>query len=178
MHLINSSPRSRKCQAGVSLVEVLVSALIVSIGLVGVAGLQVASLKNNQAALMRSQATALAYDLADRMRSNVGGAGSGFYDASSAELTAGCKATTGCTPQELSKNDMAEWQAALTAHLPMGEGVVCIDSTPNDGTRAASPACDGSGTQFAVKIWWDEDSDGAISVTPTNTERLTINFQL
>ena len=168
----------RKRQAGVTLIEVLVSALIVAIGLVGVAGLQVVSLKNNQAALMRSQATALAYDLADRMRSNVGGATAGFYDASTAELTAGCVSTSGCSIQELSENDMAEWLAALAANLPMGEGVVCIDSTPNDGTRAATPACDGSGTQFSVKIWWDEDSDGAISVTPTNTERLTINFQL
>ena len=178
MHMIKLPSRSKNSQAGVSLVEVLVSALIVSIGLVGVAGLQVASLKNNQAALMRSQSTALAYDLADRMRSNVGGAGSGFYEASAAALTAGCNSTSGCSIQELSEHDMAEWQAALAAHLPMGEGVGCIDSTPNDGARAASPACDGTGTQFSVKIWWDADSDGVISVTPTNTERLTISFQL
>jgi len=179
-----STPNPRNRQAGVSLVEVLVSALIVSIGLVGVAGLQVASLKNNQTALMRSQATSLAYDLADRMRSNVTGASAGFYDPDNAALTTGCGSTTGCSTQQLSEHDLAEWQAALSATLPMGEGVVCIDSTPNDGSRAATPACDATGTQFSVKLWWDENSDGEITVDSTNTdgllvtERLTINFQL
>ncbi len=168
----------RKRQAGVTLIEVLVSALVVAIGLVGVAGLQVASLKNNQSAFMRSQATALAYDLADRMRSNRDGAGSDQYDASAASLTAGCASTSGCSAQQLAEHDMAEWAAALSSNLPMGQGVVCIDSTPNDGASAASPACDGSGTQFAVKIWWDDNTDGVISVDATNNERLTINFQL
>ncbi len=168
----------RKHQAGVTLIEVLVSALVVAIGLVGVAGLQVASLKNNQSAFMRSQATALAYDLADRMRSNRDGAGSNQYDPATAALTAGCASPSGCSAQQLAEHDMAEWAAALSSHLPMGQGTVCIDSTPNDGASAASPACDGSGTQFAVKVWWDDNTDGVISVGPTNVERLTINFQL
>ena len=178
-----SIPKSLKKQGGVSLIEVLVSALIVSIGLVGVAGLQVASLKNNQSALMRSQATALAYDLADRMRSNIPGTGSGFYDPDAAALTTGCGSTTGCSTQQLAEHDLAQWNAALATHLPMGQGFVCIDSTPNDGDSAASPACDGSGTQFSVKIWWDEDADGVITVDSTNadgllvTERLVITFQ-
>lgn len=172
-----------KRQGGVSLIEVLVSALVVSIGLVGVAGLQVASLKNNQSALMRSQATALAYDLADRMRSNRAGAGSGFYDPDAAALKSGCVSTAGCTAQELAQNDLAQWKAALAANLPAGQGFVCIDSTPNDGASAASPACDGSGTQFSIKIWWDEDADGEITVDSTNadgiliTERLVTTFQ-
>ena len=53
-------------QAGFTLIEVLVAALLLSIGLVGLAGLQGASLMNNQRSFMRSQVTALAYDLADR----------------------------------------------------------------------------------------------------------------
>ncbi len=168
----------RKRQAGVTLIEVLVSALVVAIGLVGVAGLQVASLKNNQSAFMRSQATALAYDLADRMRSNRDGAGSNQYDSATAALTPACASTSGCSAQQLAEHDMAEWAAALSTHLPMGQGIVCIDSTPNDGASAASPACDGSGTQFAIKIWWDDNTDGTISVDATNNERLSINFQL
>ena len=167
----------RKRQAGVSLIEVLVSALVISIGLVGVAGLQVASMKNNQSAFMRSQATALAYDLADRMRSNRIGAISNFYDASKASLTTGCASTAGCSAQDLAEHEMAEWSAAISTHLPMGAGIVCIDSTPNDGASAASPACDGTGTMYAIKIWWDDNTDGVITVDATNTERLAINFQ-
>lgn len=60
----------------------------------------------------------------------------------------------------------------------MGQGFVCIDSTPYDGSNAASPACDGVGNQFSVKVWWDDNFDGEISVTPTVTERVAITFQL
>jgi len=167
-----------KRQGGFTLIEVLVSAMILSIGLVGVAGLQVISLKNNQSAYMRSQVSALAYDLADRMRSNVAGADAGFYDPDAAAVRAACGTTAGCTTQQLAQNDLAEWNALLAANLPMGTGSVCIDSTPFDGSGVGAPSCDGAGTQFTVKVWWDDNRDGAISVTAANTERLSINFQL
>ena len=165
-------------QHGFTLIEVLVSSLILSIGLVGVAGLQVMSLKNNQSAYMRSQVSALAYDLADRMRSNVAGANAGYYDPAQAAQKLPCNTVAGCSNQELAQNDLAEWNALLARNLPLGNGFVCIDSTPDDGLNAAAPACDGIGTQFSVKVWWDDNRDGAISVTGNNLERLTINFQL
>jgi type IV pilus assembly protein PilV len=166
----------RDRQSGFTLIEVLVSVIVLSIGLVGVAGLQAVSLKNNQSAFMRSQASALAYDLADRMRSNVLTADSNLYDPATAATVTGCKTTAGCTPQQLAQNDLAEWNAAIATYLPMGEGFVCLDSTPDDGTAAANPQCDG--TQLSIKIWWDDDRDGAINVTPTNTERLAIIVEL
>jgi type IV pilus assembly protein PilV len=168
----------RKKQAGFSLIEVLVSALILSIGLIGVAGLQAVSLKNNQSAYMRSQACALAYDLADRMRANVGGADSGFYDPTSANALSSCKNTTGCGSQQMARNDLSEWLGTIATILPMGSGFVCIDSTPYDGTGVGNPQCDGTGTQFSVKIWWDDNRDGAVTVTAANNERMSINFQL
>jgi len=168
----------RKSQTGFTLIEVLVSALILAIGLVGVAGLQAMSLKNNQSAYMRSQATALAYDLADRMRSNVAAANAGSYAPASAAVRAACTNAMGCSTEQLAQNDLSEWIAALASNLPMGTGFVCIDSTPNDGSDAGTPECDGAGTQFAVKVWWDDNRDGAITVTAANTERMVINFQL
>ncbi len=169
---------SRRSQAGFTLIEVLVSSLILSIGLVGVAGLQALSLKNNQSAYMRSQASALAYDLADRMRSNVAGADVGSYSPATAAANAPCTTTVGCTSQELAQNDLSEWMASLDAILPMGAGFVCIDSTPYDGSGFGDPQCDGNGTRFSVKVWWDDNRDGAITVTAANTERMSINFQL
>ena len=173
-----SSLHHRKSQSGFTLIEVLVSALILAIGLVGVAGLQAMSLKNNQSAYMRSQATALAYDLADRMRSNVAAANAGSYAPASATVRANCTSTTGCSAQHQAENDLSEWNTALAGNLPMGTGFVCIDSTPNDGSSAASPSCDGAGTQFAVKVWWDDNRDGAVTVAADNIERMVINFQL
>lgn len=172
----------RKRQSGFTLIEVLVSVLILSIGLVGVATLQAVSLKNNQSAFMRSQASALAYDLADRMRSNVLTADSNLYDPGTAATIANCKSTAGCTPQQMAQNDLAEWNAAIATYLPMGEGFVCIDSTPDDGTEAADPQCDGTGTQLSVKVWWDDDRDGEINIAPpdnpTNIERHVITIEL
>ena len=54
-------------QAGLSLVEVLVTMVIVSVGLLGVAGLQLKALKNTYASFQRSLATLQAQDLADRL---------------------------------------------------------------------------------------------------------------
>ena len=177
-HLQLYQLRRPKRQGGFTLIEVLVSAMILSVGLVGVAGLQVVALKNNQSAYMRSQVNALAYDLADRMRSNVSGAEDGFYDPEAAAAQAPCSTNVGCSTQELAQNDLAEWNASLAANLPLGKGFVCVDSTPHDGASVAAPACDGNGTQFSVKVWWDDNRDGAISVAEANTERMSINFQL
>ena len=177
-HLRTFAGSRPSAQRGFTLIEVLVSALLLSIGLVGLAGLQAASLANNQNSFMRSQVTALAYDLADRMRSNVPGAVALAYNPSNAALTSGCATTTGCTSLQMAQHDIAEWNAAITTYLPMGQGWVCIDSTPQDGTSSADPQCDGNGSQYAVKIWWDDNRDGAITVAGNNVERFTIRYQL
>lgn len=178
INLSRLAVRFTQRQSGFTLVEVLVSALLLAIGMVGLAGLQAASLKNNQSSFMRSQVTALAYDLADRMRANVPGANANAYAPANAAVAISCTTTAGCSPQQMAQNDIAEWNAAITTYLPLGQGWVCLDSTPNDGTSAAVPQCDGAGTQFTIKIWWDDDRDGVINLTAANMERLTITYQL
>lgn len=172
------TPQPPGSQRGFTLIEVLVSALILAIGLVGVAALQAQAMLNNQSAFMRSQATALAYDLADRMRSNIVGANAGAYDFGVAAVNTSCNTVSGCGPTALAQNDLAEWNAAIAAYLPAGRGFVCVDSTPDDGTGPGNPQCDNAGGQFSIKIWWDDDRDGAISVTAANNERLAITFRL
>ena len=61
--------------AGFTLIEVLVALIIVSIGLLGLAGLQATSVRFNQQAYLRSQAVQQAYDMADRIRANAVAAG-------------------------------------------------------------------------------------------------------
>ena len=165
-------------QSGFTLIEILVASLILAIGLVGVAGLQALSLKNNQSAFMRSQATALAYDLADRMRANKQAAEAGAYDPANAAFTTGCRTNTGCVPNTMAQHDLSEWNSLIAEYLPSGQGFVCIDSTPNDGADAGSPDCDGNGSQFAIKLWWDDNRDGAISVAAADNERQVITFRL
>lgn len=148
-----------KSMYGFTLVEVLVALLVLGIGLLGVAGLQSATLGMNHASYLRSQATVLAEDITDRMRSNPRGTGNNAYDQGTASSHPGCSDTTGCTTTEMAENDLFEWQNALTTQLPDGEGVVCFDSTPDDGTGAGSPACDGGGSNRKIKIWWYSRED-------------------
>lgn len=159
-------------ESGFTLLEVLVAVVILSIGLLGLAGLQATSLRNNQDALTRSHEALLAYDMIDRMRANIPGVNAGDYHLPTSTQDTDCTTTTGCTPDEMADHDYFEWLATIAAELPAGEGVVCVDSTPGDGTDAANPACDNSGNLFAIKLWWDDDRDSA-----TAKQRFTTSFQ-
>lgn len=70
----------RLAQRGFTLMEVLVAMLILSIGLLGMAGLQSLSFKMNQSSYLSSQATFLSYDMLDRMRANRNAALAGDYN--------------------------------------------------------------------------------------------------
>jgi type IV pilus assembly protein PilV len=158
--------------AGFTLIEVLISVVVLAIGLLGMAALQMNGLRNNQSAYFRAQATQLAYDMADRMRTNIvearDAASGGTYN-NGASTTNNC-ATGACTTAQMTGYDFSEWNAELTAQLPSGTGRVCIDGTPNDGTFAL-PACDGVGTVYAIKVWWDDDRSGAAD------QRFVMSFQ-
>ncbi|WP_290652055.1 type IV pilus modification protein PilV, partial [Aquisalimonas sp.] len=67
-------------QQGYSLLEILIAVLVLSIGLLGLAGLQTTSLQSNQSAAQVSQATFLAQDMFDRMRANSEEARNGNYN--------------------------------------------------------------------------------------------------
>ncbi|MBU2571928.1 MAG: type IV pilus modification protein PilV [Gammaproteobacteria bacterium] len=143
---------------GFTLLEVLIAMIVLAIGLLGLAGIQAIGLRNNQSAYHRSQATQLAYDMADRMRVNRAALTNGEYNNGAATAN-DCEANS-CTPAQMAGYDIAQWNAALADQLPGGVGVTCIDSTSEDGTSAA-PACDGNGTTYAVKVWWDDNRSGA-----------------
>jgi len=152
---------SMKHTRGFTLIEVLVALLVLGIGLLGVAGLQSATLGLNHGSYLRSQATVLAQDVADRMRANPRGTANGDYDQGAATASAGCTNATGCTTTEMAQNDLFEWEDAVASELPDGEGIVCIDSTPEDGTGpgAADNACDGNGEVRVIKVWWYSKDD-------------------
>ena len=162
--------RHQNRNRGFTLLEVLVSLLVLSIGLIGVAGLQLLGVSNSRDAYFRTQAVMLSYDIADRMRANQDAVDSATYSGNTGTLNSNCRSTTGCTPAQMAGDDVALWKQAL-AGLPGGEGVVCIDSTFDDGAGEGSPACDGTGNQYVVKVWWDDDRNAA-----TAKERLVTVF--
>ena len=56
--------------SGFSLVEVLISIVVLSFGLLGMVGMQAAALQSNREARLQSSAVLLARDMADMMRGN------------------------------------------------------------------------------------------------------------
>lgn len=85
-------------QRGISLIEVLITVLVLAVGLLGLAGLQIASLKNNQSAMERSLAVVQSYTMAEAIRADTESAKQGRFninltdDVSSGTFPAGVHA--------------------------------------------------------------------------------------
>lgn len=149
-----ATPRSSlarlRARRGFSLIEVLVTLLVVSIGLLGLARAQVASIQFSHSAHLRSQAVALLNDILDRMRSNETAAVGGHYvlalGASVAAPGRDCGSPTEiCSPAEMAAYDRWQWKADLAALLPGGDGAV----QPAPG--APEPG------SFVVTVRWRDD---------------------
>lgn len=147
-------------QAGLSLIEVMVAVVILSLGLLGMGALMGLSVRNTQGANHQSQATNLAYEMIDMARANFGnralyhtGAYTAFATACAADeapidLTA-CGTAVAC--------DKARWAADLCNRLPNGRGRVDI-SQIGVGTGAY---------QIQVDICWT-DNRGVVINTAAN----------
>tara|TARA_B100000745_G_scaffold119371_5_gene77167 strand:+ start:3079 stop:3534 length:456 start_codon:yes stop_codon:yes gene_type:complete len=130
---------SRKHQAGIGLIEVLVSLFLFSMGLLGVAGMQTVGLKNNQSSLERSQAVMYTYSILDAIRSDMAGFEAGQYQLDFPG--SGCAAPTGAS---LAEKNLAYWLASI--QQTMGEDAC-------GSVQCGAEVC-------TVRIRWD-DSRGS-----------------
>ncbi len=138
-------------QRGFTLIEILVAMLLLSLGVLGLIGMQSLALKNNLSAYHRSQATILAYDLADKMRANPAGVAANHYQLAlpdGVEHAGACVSYSGaivggCNAQKIAERDVFEWQLRISELLPGGAGVL----VSNAGIQT-------------VTINWDDDRDG------------------
>ncbi|MGA7179918.1 MAG: type IV pilus modification protein PilV [Thiobacillaceae bacterium] len=144
-------------QHGFSLLEVLITLIIVSIGLLGLAGLTTASLKNNQSAYQRSIASWQAYDILDRMRANRTIANGGGYNVALGVAPAAAN--------PIAQTDLTQWKQQLAASLPSGDGSV----TTNGGISSI------------VVRWNDSRGLGTLNgsgYVGNSVQSFTINTQL
>lgn len=151
---------------GFTLIEVLVAVLVLSIGLLGLAGLQASGLRNNYDAYLQTQATNLANDFADRIRANRSAAALATYAAETATANAACFTATGCAPTAMAAADRDVWNSSLTGRLPAGQGSV--------GALG--------GGLFSITVRWDEGRTGVTGTAcnpndPTDLRCLTIITQ-
>ena len=130
----------KRKEKGFMLIETLVAVIILAIGLLGMASMQVVGLKNNNSAYTRTQATYLAYDIIDRIRNNPNdvdyslamGAVPADVGATAAEDLCNfdnVASTLNCDKDNLVVFDQATWVADIANTLPSGVGGISVNGS-------------------------------------------------
>lgn len=103
---------------GFTLIEVLISLVIMSVGMLGIAGLYVHSMQAGRTSVLRHNAVTLAGDIADRIRANPrAGAAYGLAGANNNCVDGGID----CTIGEMAAHDIFLWDQQAAATLPNGQ---------------------------------------------------------
>jgi type IV pilus assembly protein PilV len=133
----------RRWVEGFTLVEVLVSLVVLAVGLLGIAGLYVESLRAGRTSLNRMTAVTLAADMADRIRANTGGGVA--YAGNGPGADNGCvNGANACSPEQLAADDWFRWLGDVGARLPG-------DASAEIAVANAPPL-----TQFTITLSWPE----------------------
>jgi type IV pilus assembly protein PilV len=135
-------------QRGITMVEALVALVVLSVGMLGIAGLYVSSLQAGRTALSRTQAVNLVNDMIDRIRANAT-AGIAYANATYAGAPAaqGCVVTNNCSAIKLAQDDLANWILATQTALP-GTPTAVVSFTPAAAT--------GRPDRYQVVVTWQE----------------------
>ena len=141
---ITEDIRANRKQRGFSLVEVLIALIIMSVGMLGIAGLYVQSMQAGRTSLFRHHAVTLAGDVADRIRANPT---AGVAYAAGAGIDFGCVATgVDCNEVEMASTDILLWKQQARESLPNGDATVAFDN----GTIPPS---------YTIAVTWDEPGE-------------------
>jgi type IV pilus assembly protein PilV len=143
-----------KKQRGATLIEALISLLIFSIGLLGIAGLVMSSLAQQKNAQGRTEGAVFAADIAEQMRANVPALeASGYISNDGGKLivnyedakkasekvterinTCDTNATVPCTAIAMATNDYNNWLLSIKQTLPSGTGLIQRGTEPTART--------------------------------------------
>jgi type IV pilus assembly protein PilV len=160
---------------GFSLVEVLVSIVVLSLGLLGSIGMLLTAVRTGKEAATFTAAVNLARDLSEKVRMNPGVAARS--DAANTYLVAnwtvdsdapaaaggGCAAAA-CNPEGLAAWDMSEWKRRVAKALPGARLSVCFDDKPwNASAGEYEWECSETGPNVVVKLGWVPHADVADS---------------
>ena len=170
-------------QHGFTMIEILVAAVVLAVGLLGLAGLQAQSLQFNFSAYQRSQANLLAYDIIDRMRANLTEVNNGTYNQGlgvGPTTNTNCQAVgANCSSADMAAFDITEWECSLGRWN---------DTAPCNGRGIVGPLAEGDGSvvigapvngnvPVTVTITW-VDNRTLDEADPNRVETLTVSTVL
>ncbi|WP_210545703.1 type IV pilus modification protein PilV [Rhodoferax sp. PAMC 29310] len=172
--------------AGFSLVEVLVSIVVLSFGLLGMVGMQAASLQANREARLQSAAVFLGREIAETIRGNknigiltvnnpyIGSFSTSPLVVGTPSYCLNASPTTACTSTtDVANAQMTEWLSRVDAELPGARVDICFDSTPFTSGGLPQWACSNTGGVLVVKIGWTRSSTDRTQSSAAGLERAT-----
>ncbi|WP_372017694.1 type IV pilus modification protein PilV [Pseudoxanthomonas sp. 10H] len=156
---------ARRAQAGVGLLEVMISVLIMGIGLLGIAAMQATALRNGQSSLERSQAVVQSYAILDVMRANRIDAIAGYYNTSGTDPQCSAAAADASQPvgQQSAQAEVNNWLGSLKRSV----GVAGDSSTCGSISCVANTI---SGGTCTVTVQWDDSRGSTPNTNGTATE--------
>lgn len=167
------STPSRCTQKGIGLLEILITIILLSIGFLAAARMQVEGMRFSQSAYYQSQAYFLASDMINRMRTNAKGVLDGHYDGifTSADVEdPGCAAQA-CNPKDIALQDVYEWSGYFH---PRSGTANFIAALPSSETVTASATVTAINNDiFEVNLVWSE-----IIGSQYVAQSLSVNFAL
>ena len=116
--------QARRRADGFTMVEAMVALVVLAVGMLGIAGLYVTTLRSGGGAIYRMQAVNLASDLADRIRANRT-AKLTYLNAAANNNCYGA-ASVNCGTALMAANDLFVWQQQIAAILPSGNGALNV----------------------------------------------------
>jgi type IV pilus assembly protein PilV len=152
-----------KRSQGFSLVEVLIALIVMSVGMLGIAGLYVQSMQAGRTSMLRHHAVTLAGDIADRIRANPT-AGAAYVASTGADNNCVAQGTD-CSVAEMAAQDILLWQAQAAEFLPaMGDGSQQV--VVNYDAVAVPPI-------YTITVRWDEPTPD--NIPPSYTILVPVN---
>ncbi|HEV7123778.1 MAG TPA: type IV pilus modification protein PilV [Rhodanobacter sp.] len=152
---------------GFTLIEVMIAMLVLSLGLLGIAGTMVASLHSASSNYLKQQAVQTSYDIADRMRSNALVASTPnstnpyivSLSAPSATAPASDCASTTCNAMKMAAYDVWQWQTTVKNSLPGGLGSISV-----------APDLTGNKAVVTITVQWsDQPAQATFNAASTVT---------
>ena len=129
-------------QRGVSIIESMIALLVISIGLLGIASLQITAMRQNTTALNHSQAVWIGYNMAVRVRANISQFASYAGIDTSQGYSQDCMGSS-CNNVQMVTADAADWATDVQS-LPAGRGMITGDAS-----------------ELAITVMWDDEGTGA-----------------